>query len=139
MDSLGGDKGAVYKPVAFTVPQLAGTLHPVTLQVTAVLLSLDVTVGVNCWVPPAATAALVGAINMVTEGAVRVIVAAATCVVSAWEVAVIVTVVVAGRTVGAVYKPLVLIVPESTMPPAVPFTAQVTAVLVELVTVAVNC
>ena len=139
MDSCGGDNGAVYKPVELTVPQFAATAQPVTLHVTAVLLSVEVTVGVNCWVPPAGTVALKGEIEIVTVGAVSVTVALATWVVSACEVAVITCVTLAGKIVGAVYKPVVLMVPTFALPPGVPLTAQVTAVLVEPVTVAVNC
>jgi len=46
---------------------------------------------------------------------------------------------VVGSTAGAVYSPVVLIVPFVVSPPVVPLTCQVTAVLVEPVTVAVNC
>lgn len=139
MDSCGGDNGAVYKPVELTVPQLAATVQPVTLHVTAVLLSVEVTVGVNCWVPPAGTLALRGEIEIVTVGAVSVTVALPTLVVSACEVAVMTCVMLAGKIVGAVYRPVVLIVPMFALPPCVPLTAHVTAVLVEPVTVAVNC
>src|SRR5579872_3657074 len=59
IDSLGGDSGAVYSPVEVTDPQVELTAHPFTLQLTAVLLSVEVTVGVNCTEPPAATVALV--------------------------------------------------------------------------------
>jgi len=111
MASLGGDSGAVYRPVELIVPQFMATLQPFTLQVTAVLLSVEVTLGVNCTVPPAGTVALVGQlevgvggaqIEIVTVGAVSVTVAVPICVVSACEVAVIVWVVLAGRIVGAV-------------------------------------
>jgi hypothetical protein len=77
-------------------------LHPAILQVTAVLVSAEVTVGVNCTVPPAGTVALVGEIEIVTVGTVRVTVAEAVFVVSALEVAVTVTAVVLATPVGAV-------------------------------------
>ena len=102
MDSLGGESGAVYRPVVLTDPQVALTAQPFTLQLTAVLLSVEVTVGVNCTEPPAPTVALVGLIEMVTVGAVRVTVADAVFVVSACDIAVTATVVVLGKTVGAV-------------------------------------
>jgi hypothetical protein len=102
MDSLGGESGAVYRPVELTDPQVALTAQPFTLQLTAVLLSVEVTVGVNCTEPPAPTVALVGLIEMVTVGAVRVTVADAVFVVSACDMAVTATVVVLGKTVGAV-------------------------------------
>ena len=139
MASLGGDSGAVYRPAELIVPQFMATLQPFTLQVTAVLLSVEVTVGVNCTVPPARTIALVGKIEIVTVGAVSVTVAVPICVVSACDVAVIVWVVLAGRIVGAVYRPVAVIVPVVALPPGVPSTAQVTAVFVEPATVAVNC
>lgn len=100
---------------------------------------MEVTVGVNCCVPPAGTGALVGAIEIVTVGAVRVTTAEAAFVVSATEVEVTVTVVELGSFVGAVYKPVVLTVPMIASPPVSPFTLHVTEVLVDPVTVAVNC
>ena len=45
---------------------------------------------------------------------------------------------VAGRSAGEVYTPLVLIVPTVALPPEIPFTLQFTALFVELLTVAVN-
>lgn len=44
----------------------------------------------------------------------------------------------AGRSAGAVYTPVALIVPLAAVPPATPLTLQVTLVLLELVTVATN-
>jgi hypothetical protein len=41
--------------------------------------------------------------------------------------------------VGGVYRPLVEMVPVAALPPATPFTCQITAVLVRFVTVAVKC
>jgi hypothetical protein len=40
---------------------------------------------------------------------------------------------------GAVYRPVVEIVPVTTFPPATPFTSQIMAVFEPPVTVAVNC
>jgi len=102
-------------------------------------LPVTVTVGVNCCVAPAATVALAGAIEIVTDGAVSVTVATAVLVVSAWEIAVTVTVVVLGNLLGAVYKPFASMVPIIASPPFSPLTCQVTAVFVEPVTVALNC
>src|SRR5712692_1665260 len=50
------------------------------------------------------------------------------------------TVTVAGFGIedGAVYRPAAVMVPTAALPPATPFTLQVTAVLAALVTVAVN-
>jgi hypothetical protein len=59
-------------------------------------------------------------------------------VVSCALVAVTVTLVGVGKLLGAVYKPVALTVPSVALPPAVPFTDQVTFVFVLPVTVAVN-
>ena len=59
-------------------------------------------------------------------------------VASAWLTAVICTVADAGRIVGALYTPSGVIVPEVALPPGVPFTLQLTAVLLLPVTVAVK-
>ena len=45
----------------------------------------------------------------------------------------------AGTLAGAVYWPVVLIVPSVALPPATPFTDHVTAVFDVPLTVAVNC
>ncbi|HEV1994989.1 MAG TPA: hypothetical protein VGR03_11715 [Candidatus Acidoferrum sp.] len=55
---------------------------------------------------------------------------------SAWLVAVTCTVAGDGRSVGAVYTPRDVIVPSVAFPPGTPFTLQLTAVSVVLVTVA---
>ena len=57
---------------------------------------------------------------------------------SATLVAVICAAVDVGRSAGAVYTPVALIVPLVAVPPAMPLTLQVTLVLLELVTVATN-
>ena len=44
-----------------------------------------------------------------------------------------------GTLEGAVYRPELEMVPCEVSPPAIPFTCQVTAVLEEFWTVAVNC
>jgi hypothetical protein len=44
-----------------------------------------------------------------------------------------------GAVAGALYSPLVVIVPTVEFPPVTPFTDQVTPVVVVFVTVAVNC
>jgi len=75
----------------------------------------------------------------VTAGAVSVTMAMAFFVVSACETALTETVVVVGNTAGAVYSPVELIVPLIASPPAAPFTCHVTVILVDPVTVAVNC
>lgn len=60
------------------------------------------------------------------------------CVGSCTETAVICTVGWAGGVAGAVYRPPVEMVPTVLSPPVTPFTAQVTAVLLAFVTVAVK-
>jgi len=65
--------------------------------------------------------------------------AAALFVLSAWLVAWTFTVAGTGRFCGAVYRPAAEIVPTVLLPPGTPFTAQLTAVLGVLVTLAVNC
>jgi hypothetical protein len=57
----------------------------------------------------------------------------------AWVTAVIVVVFGFGIVAGGVYKPVVEIVPVALLPPAIPFTCQVTAVLLVFETAAVNC
>jgi hypothetical protein len=111
--------------------------NPFTVHMTEVLL-LPVTLAVNgCWAP-ATRVAEVGLMVTVTGGAVSVTVAWAFLVVSACETAKTVTDAGFGSVCGAVYTPVVLMVPIIASPPGSPFTCQVTAVLVEPVTVAVN-
>jgi len=43
-----------------------------------------------------------------------------------------------GRSAGAVYTPLVVMVPSAALPPGTPFTVQLTAVSVVLLTLALN-
>jgi hypothetical protein len=98
-------------------------------QVTAVLLE-PLTVAVNCWVPVEEMVALVGEIDTETEaGGSTVTVAEAEALVLAWLVAFTVTLMVEVQ-VGAVS------IPELEMEPAE--VVQVTAVLLEPLTVAVN-
>src|SRR5258708_22509557 len=59
--------------------------------------------------------------------------------VSAWEIAVTVTAAGLGTAAGAVYKPAAEMVPTVALPPVIPLTCQVTAVLVVFTTVAVDC
>jgi hypothetical protein len=75
----------------------------------------------------------------VVVGGVTVTVAEALRAVSAWDTAVTVTVLGDGTVLGAVYSPLESMVPTVVFPPATPFTCQLTAVLLEKVTDAVNC
>jgi hypothetical protein len=69
-----------------------------------------------------------------------VIVTLATALVlgSAWDTAVTVTTADEGMLAGAAYRPLADMVPVLALPPAVPFTCQVTLVLLAFATVAAN-
>lgn len=91
------------------------------------------TVALNCCVRPAPIIAEPGDTDISLR---TVTVALALADVSATLVAVTVCVPV---TEGAVYKPAAVIVPTLAFPPLTLSTAQVTAVLLEPVTVAVNC
>ena len=113
---------------------------PFTDQVTAVL-SVPVTVAVNCTGVPTGVSVSVGATATVafTAGAVIVTMAAPKGLVSAELMAFTVIVAGLGTVAGAVYNPEVLMVPTVEFPPSMPFTAQVMVVLVELTTLAENC
>lgn len=111
---------------------------PFTCQFTAVLED-PVTVGVNAFVCPTVTFALVGLTDTETTGAAWIVtLAVAFFVVSACEIAFTVAVGVLGTLAGAVYTPEALMVPLVESPPATPFTCHVTLVLEVPVTVAVN-
>jgi hypothetical protein len=130
--------GAVYRPPTVTVPTVAlPPATPFTVHVTAVL-AVPVTVAVNCCDAPVTKVALVGTNDTLTA-ALTVTVAEADLVLSAALVAVTVTVAGAGTAAGAVYSPAALTVPTVALPPAMPFTVHVTAVLAVPVTVATNC
>ena len=112
------------------VPTLAlPPVAPFTCQVTAVFLS-NVTVAVNCCVPPAATKVLAGEMEI---AACSVMLAEADTVELAVEVAVTVTCAGEGSVAGAVYNPSAVMVPAVELPPVAPLTAQVTG------WVALNC
>src|SRR5262249_10946712 len=98
---------------------------------------VPVTVAVNPCVLPTCTVADVGDTVTLT-GDTSVTTACANFVVSAADVARIVTWVDVGMDPGAVYMPAVVIVPAAADPPTVPFTAHVTAPFVVPVTDAVN-
>jgi hypothetical protein len=96
-----------------------------------------VTPALNVCAAPVATLAEFGEILTMTS-LLNVTLAEALFVGSAWLVAVIVTLSVEGTICGAVYHPSLEIVPSVLLPPAMPFTLQVTAVFVVLVTSAEN-
>jgi hypothetical protein len=105
--------------------------------VTAAVLSAF-TVAVNCCVAAADTVTEPGA-TLTVDGLPMVTEADDDADVSACETAVTLTVAGLGTVAGAVYSPPEETVPTEELPPAVPFTCQVTAVLVALATVAENC
>jgi hypothetical protein len=122
----GATDGAVYRPLAETVPQVAPAQPaPVTAHVTLVL-DVPVTVAVNCCVPPASTDAVVGLTVMETT-AMTVTVAEADFVGSAALVAVTLTMFGEGANAGAVYRPAAVTVPQAAPLQPLPVTVQVTA------------
>ena len=121
--------GAVYTPVLLIVPD---PLEGLMVQVTAVLFVFE-TVAVNDCVPLPYKVVVEGL--TVIETGVSVMLAVALLEVSAWLTAVTVTICGLVITVGAVYKPELLIVPA----PVVGLIVQVTAVFVVWLTVAENC
>ena len=79
---------------------------------------------------PADVAALAAGVIVTCADPVRAV--------SAADTAVTVTVAGEGMAAGAVYAPALEIVPTVALPPATPFTCQVTAELAEFMTVAEN-
>lgn len=135
---LGTAIGAVYRPLEVMVPQaLPVQPTPEILHVTLVLAE-PVTDAVNCCCLPTTTCAEVGEIFTATDGTI-VAIAVLSLLGSATDVAVTLTWAGLGTVVGAVYKPLELIVPQAFPVQPAPDTSQVTLVSVEPVTVAVNC
>lgn len=137
----GGDGGAVYTPAVVMVPQAPGTADwQFSVQFTA--MGILLTVAENVCIPPAG---MVTGLGLTVNGAVAVagaiIVTCADVVteVSACDTAVTVTAAGFGTLAGAVNNPVAEMNPTVEVPPVTPFTVQVTAVFVELVTVIVNC
>ena len=110
---------------------------PLTLQLTLVL-EVPLTVALNCFVCPSATLAVAGEMVIPTVWVICID-AVPDLVGSATDVAVTVTKGGLGAAEGAVYRPLVEIVPQSVAVQPVPLRRHVTAVLVDPVTLAVNC
>ena len=126
-------------PLESTLPQFGEHPEPDTLHRTAMSGRPPlVIVAWNACVAPSSTPAPVGAMETPMSLSI-VIVAVADFVASAWLVAPTCTVTGEGKSVGAVYTPVVLIVPVIAFPPAIPSTLQFTPVFVVFVTVAVNC
>ena len=109
---------------------------PLTLQFTDIL-ELPATAAVNICVIPAVTFAVPGVTDTVI-GAVTVTVAEADLVVSATDVALMVTAAGDGTVDGAVYTPAVEIIPTVELPPFTPLTLHVTAMFAVFVTAAVK-
>jgi hypothetical protein len=122
------EAGAVYRPELDRLPALGERLH-----VTSVLPE-PLTVAVKSCVPPPLKLTLPGVTETETVGVgFRVKVALADLPVSATGVAVIVTVCWLAMDAGAVYSPVAESVPTAGV------RVQVTAVLADPVTTAVNC
>jgi hypothetical protein len=121
-------EGAVYSPAPEIDPAPTGLIA----QVTAVLLD-PVTAAVNCKVWDTVRVAVSGVTVTATAG-FNVTIATAILVVSATLVAVIVTIVWVATVAGELYNPPLVIVPAP-----LGLTVHVTAVLLEPVTLALNC
>jgi hypothetical protein len=133
----GGETGAVNSPADVIVPQApAFVLGQLTLHTGETFRLSAVAVNVCC--APPASVTVVGEITK--GGAVIVTVAVAFLVGSACAMAVMVIVPLGtGKILGAVYKPVVSIVPTLELPPVTPFTCHVTdLLLLERFTVAEN-
>jgi hypothetical protein len=134
-DFVGTPLGATYSPLVDTNPMVwLPPAMPLTSQVTAEL-GAPFTDAVNCCVPKFATLAALGDTLTEVGGPVTVTVADADFVESACAVAVTVACGGFGVVAGAVYSPVLEIVPLE----APPVTLQVTAAFDVPVTVAANC
>jgi hypothetical protein len=129
--------GAVYSPENDMTPHAEPVQPlPLTLQVTLLLL-VPFSVARNRWLPPAGTVTVVGEIVIETGGTI-VTDAMPDLVESTTDVAVTTTSAGLGTAAGAVYKPLLVIVPHAA-PLQLPLKLHFTAVLLVFFTVAVNC
>jgi hypothetical protein len=135
---LGMIAGAVYRPAAVTFPQFEPAQPaPETLHDTEVF-ELPVTCAENCREAEGASFAELGEILTVTP-ATTVTVALADLVGSATDVAVREKKGGLGGTEGAVNNPEEVTVPQTVPAQPIPVIVQVTAVLDEPVTLALNC
>jgi hypothetical protein len=99
---------------------------------------MPVTAAENCWLPPTTTCTETG--DILTEtGPAIVTIALPDLALSATDVAVIFTRFGAGTLAGAVYRPVVEIVPHDAPLHPLPLTLHCTAVFEAPVTVAANC
>jgi hypothetical protein len=130
--------GAVKFPRASTTPHPLEHAVPETLQRTVVSgCPALVMLALNAWSAPSSTLATFG-VMFTTMSLVMENVALSDFVGSATLVAVTCTLAGDGRSPGAVYTPEAEIVPDAALPPFTPLTLQVTAVLLVLVTDALN-
>jgi len=138
LEVVGTPLGATKRPEVEINPVVwVPPVTPLTCQVTA-LLGAPFRLAVNCCVVKIATEIGFGLTVTATCCAI-VIMAEPKSAGFAAETAVTVTVAGLGMELGAVYNPLVLIVPAVELPPVAPFTCQDTAVFVVPVTVSKNC
>jgi hypothetical protein len=134
----GGARGAVYTPPLVIVPQPPATrLLQCTDQPGEIVAAPTVATNVCC--PPEVTVTVAGVTTTGSPEFVMVTLAEPILVVSDVKIAETVTLLGVGTTAGAVYKPLVSMVPNVALPPLTPLTCHVTAVLLVPVTVEVNC
>ena len=135
---LGTAGGAKYSPLEVTEPQAAPLQPmPATLHDTAVFV-VPLTVAENCLLLPMTTWTATG--SMLTDiVSLMLTVALPDLVLSATEIAVTLTWFGVGALLGAVYRPLVDMVPHVAPVQPLPATLHDTAVFVVSVTVAVSC
>jgi hypothetical protein len=145
--TIGGDgtaAGAIYvaplAPLATMVPTVElPPAIPLTLQVTAVEgLPVPVTFAMKTCAPAAGTFAEAGD-TLTTTSSSSVTLTGALAWLLAALTAVTVTTPFAGRIAGAVYRPPIEIDPTVALPPATPFTLQLTLVFEVPATIAWNC
>jgi hypothetical protein len=136
---VGRIPGAVYVPVESTVPHAAPE-HPLPARIQVTVrfgLPAESTAATNDCAAPNSTEVDWGEIE--TEmSLVTVACALEFLVLSSTLVAITETELGAGKLAGAVYTPPALIVPTAASPPEIPFTLQITAEFVALLTVAVK-
>jgi hypothetical protein len=144
---LGGVVGAVYKAASELVTVIVPIVEfpfgtPLTAQLTFVSGCPALVTAAKSWtIPPGKTDDIPeGFVATVTPMSLVIIRSALPLAeLFAWLVAWIVTLAGFGKSWGAVYSPVLDIVPTVEFPPEAPFTLQVTAVFDVPVTAAVNC
>src|SRR5512146_3290894 len=119
-------------------PQPPGTRLPQCTDQPGEIVAAP-TVATNVCCAPAATLMFPGVTTTGSPELLMVTDATPVLVVSDCRTAVIVTLLGVGTTAGAVYRPLESMVPNVGLPPLTLLTCHVTAVLLEPLTVTVNC